>query len=96
MKQLKIYSITELEMCGLAINIGSFTHLLKDFNAIVDNLTLTHIVKSIAAPTTTRIKRLLEILSSYSFYLYFIKGMDMILSDFLSRQNMMTVIHMKL
>ena len=23
------YSITELEMCGLAINITSFTHLLK-------------------------------------------------------------------
>ena len=27
----KNYSITELEMCGLAINIASFAHLLKDF-----------------------------------------------------------------
>ena len=35
---------------------------------------------------TNRIKRLLEILSSYSFNLYYIKGKDMILSDFLSRQ----------
>ena len=26
----KNYSITELEMCGLAINIASFTHLLKE------------------------------------------------------------------
>ena len=25
----KNYSITELEMCGLAINIASFAHLLK-------------------------------------------------------------------
>ena len=25
----KIYSITELELCGLAINIASFSHLLK-------------------------------------------------------------------
>ena len=25
----KSYSITELEMCGLAINISSFVHLLK-------------------------------------------------------------------
>ena len=33
------------------------------------------------------IKRLLELLSSYSFHLYYIKGKDMILSDFLSRQE---------
>ena len=31
--------------------------------------------------------RLLEILSSYSFNLYYIKGKDMVLSDFLSRQK---------
>ena len=37
-------------------------------------------------PATNRINRLLEILSSYSFNLYYIKGKDVILSDFLSRQ----------
>ena len=37
-------------------------------------------------PATNRIKRLLEILSAYSFNLYYIKGKDMVLSDFLSRQ----------
>ena len=26
----KNYSITELELCGLAINIASFAHLLKE------------------------------------------------------------------
>ena len=64
-------------------------HLLKrlDFNAIVDHLALTHIIKSKAELTTTRIKRLLEILSSYSFNLYYIKGKYMILSDFSSRQK---------
>ena len=36
---------------------------------------------------TTRIKRLLELISSYSFNLYYMKGKDMILSDFLSQQN---------
>ena len=36
---------------------------------------------------TNRIKRLLEVLSPYSFNLYYIKGKDMILSDFLSRQD---------
>ena len=25
------YSITELELCGLAINIASFSHLLKEY-----------------------------------------------------------------
>ena len=34
-----------------------------------------------------RIKRLLELDSSYSFNLYYLKGKDMILSDFLSRQK---------
>ena len=82
------YSITELEMCGLAINIASFVHLLKrvDFDAIVDHLKIMHIMKSKMELATNRIKRLLEVLSSYSFNLYYIKGNDMILSDFLSRQ----------
>ena len=85
----KSYSITELELCGLAINIASFAHLLKrvDFDAIVDHLALTHIIKSKVELATTRIKRLLELISSYSFNLYYMKGKDMILSDFLSQQN---------
>ena len=60
--EAKSYSITELELCGLAINIASFSHLLKraDFDAIVDPLALMHIIKSKMEPVTTRIKRLLE------------------------------------
>ena len=76
----KNYSITELEMCGLAINIATFSHLLKkvDFDAVVDHLAITHIIRSKAEPATTRIKRLLELLSSYSFksILYKRKGHD--------------------
>ena len=80
------YSITELELCGLAINITSFLHVLKkvDFYAIVDNLALTHIIKSKMELVTTRIKRLLELINSFSFNLYYMKGKDMMLSDFLS------------
>ena len=83
------YSITELEMCGLAINIASFEHLLRkvDFDAVVDHLAITQIMRSKVEPATNRIKRLLEVLSAYSFNLYYIKGKDMILSDFLSRQD---------
>ena len=83
------YSITELEMCGLAINIASFAHLLRkvDFDAVVDHLAITQIMRSKVELATNRIKRLLEVLSAYSFNLYYIKGKDTILSDFLSRQD---------
>ena len=39
-------------MCGSAINIASFAHLLKkvDFDAILDHLALVHILKSKTEP----------------------------------------------
>ena len=85
----KNYSIRELEMCGLAMNIATFWHLLTRFNfdAIVDHLAIIHVMRRKAEPVTTRIKRLLELLSPYSFNLYYIKGKDMVLSNFLSRQK---------
>ena len=53
------YSITELEICGLAINRAGFSHLLKrvDFDAIINHLALTHIIKSKAEPPTIRMKK---------------------------------------
>ena len=76
-------------MCGLAINIASFAHLLRkvDFDVVVDHLAITQIMRSKVELATNKIKRLLEVLSAYSFNLYYIKGKDMILSDFLSRQD---------
>ena len=52
----KNYSITELEMCGLAINITSFAHILKrlDFDALVDHLALVHILKRKTELATAR------------------------------------------
>ena len=86
---VRSYSITELESYDLAMIITGFSHLLKrvDFDAIVDHLALTHIIKSKAEPAITRIKRLLELISSYSFKLYYMKGKDVILCNFLSRQT---------
>ena len=53
------YSITELEMCGFAINIASFVHLLKrvDFDVVVDHLAIMHIMKSKMEPPTNRNKK---------------------------------------
>ena len=76
-------------MCGLVINIASFAHLLRkvDFDVVVVHLAITQIMRSKVEWVTNRIKRLLEVLSAYSFNLYYIKGKDMILSDFLSRHD---------
>ena len=54
---------------------------------IVDNLALTNTIKIEAEPATTGIRRLLELINSYSFNLYYKKGKDMIMNDFLSRQK---------
>ena len=67
------------ELCSLIKKVN--------FDAIVDHLALVHILKSKTEPATIRIKRLLEMLSTYLFNLYYMKGKDMILSDFLSRQR---------
>ena len=85
-------------MCGLAINIMSFAHLLKrvDFDAIVDHLAFVHILKNKTEPATTRTRSLLEVLSAYSFNLYYMKGKDMIQSYFCQDKEQTTVTHIKL
>ena len=81
------YSVTELEMTGLVINIHLWKHLLLrvEFDCAVDHRALPYIMKSKNLPATGRIIRLLEHLSGYSFNLYYVKGKDMILCDYLSR-----------
>ena len=85
-------------MCSMAINIASFAHLLKrvDFDAIVDHLPLTHIIKSKAEPAPTRIKRLLEMLSSYSFNLYYKQEKTWFLVTSYLDRNIKTAAHIKL
>ena len=84
-------------MCGLAIHIASFAHLLKrvDFNAIVDHLALMHIITSKVELATPTIKRLLEVLNSCSFNLYYIKGKLWYLVIFYVDKDTMIAIHMK-
>ena len=45
-------------------------------------------MKSKTGPASTRIKRLLEGFSSYSSNLYYMKGTDLTLSDFLSKMKL--------
>ena len=83
----KNYSVTELEMTGLDINIHLWKHLLLrvEFDCAVDHIALPYIIKSKNLPATGRIIRLLELLAGYCFNLYYVKGKDMILCDYLSR-----------
>ena len=56
----------------------------REFDAAVDHAAVAQIMKVKTEPATIRIMRLLDRLSAYSFNLYYVKGRDMILSDYLS------------
>ena len=81
------YGITELEMTGLMYNMLTWKYWLgkKDFDAAVDHKAIPHIMKAKHPPTTDRIGRLLFGLNAFTFHLYYVKGKDMILCNFLSR-----------
>ena len=74
-------------MTGMAVNIHLWRHLLHrvEFDCAVDHRAIPYIMKAKTLPATTRIMRLPEILSGYAFNLYFVKGKDMKICDFLSR-----------
>ena len=84
---VKRYSITELEMFGLALNIRSFKHYLSrvEFDVVVDHSAIAYIMKQKHEPTTDRLKKLVRDLQNYAFKTYYMKGKDMVLCDFLSR-----------
>ena len=83
------YSVTELELTGLLVNMNLWKNLLKhkEFDAAVDHFAMAQILKAKTEPATKRIMRLLDRLSAYSFNLYYVKGRDMILLDYLSRHR---------
>ena len=81
------YSISELELTGVMANVVAFKHLLRNANFHVhcDHSALVHILKAKREPPTLRLKKLIENLSEYKFDIYFLKGKEMHISDFLSR-----------
>ena len=76
-------------MMGLLVNMNLWKNLLKhrEFDAAVDHVAVVQIMKAKTEPATTRIMGLLDRLSAYSFNLYYVKGRDMILSDYQSRHR---------
>ena len=82
-------SVTELEMTGLLVNMGLWKNLLKhrEFDAAVDHAAVAQILKAKTEPATSCIMCLLDRLSAYSCNLYYVKGKDMILADYLSHHH---------
>ena len=83
------YSATELEMTGLLVNMNLWKNLLKhcEFDAAVDHVAVTQILKAKTEPATTRIMKLLDRLAANSFNLYYVKGRDLIMADYLSHHR---------
>ena len=81
------YSISELELCELAVNIHSFKHILRntEFTVIIDHSSLLYIPNAKREPLILRLKKHITVLSKYTFKVKFLRGKDMKISDFLSR-----------
>ena len=71
------YSRSELELTGIYANVAAFKHLLRN-----SNFTL-YCDHSALEPPTLRLKKLIEKLSDYKFDIKFLRGKDMLVSDFL-------------
>ena len=80
------YSVTELEMFGLSINLHQWNHLIAkiDFDCATDHLAAVQIMHGKGEPKG-RIGRILDKIFEYTFRLYYVKGKDLILADYFSR-----------
>ena len=81
------YSVTELEMTGMLINLHTWRGFTDkaEIDVAVDHKAVVQIMKAKHPPVTTRVETLLEKMLAAPFNLYYVKGKDLILADFLSR-----------
>ena len=83
----KNFSVTELELTGLLVNIHGFMQLLcnRYFEVLINHKAIEYMIKSKTESPTTRLKTLLLKLSEYTIDLKYQKGSEMHTSDALSR-----------
>ena len=88
----KNFSVTELELTGLLVNIHGFMQLLHNryFEVLVDHKAIEYMIKSKTESLTTRLKTLLLKLSEYTIDLKYQKSSEMHTSDALSRLQNIT------
>ena len=83
----KNYSVTELEMTGMLINLHSWHNYIHgiEIDVAVDHKAVVQIMKAKHPPHTDWVSVLLGKLLDKPFDLYYVKGKDLILADCLSR-----------
>ena len=82
----KNYSVTELEMTGMLINLHLWHNYIHgiEIDVAVDHKAVVQIMKAKHPPRTDRVSVLLGKLLDKPVDLYYMKGKDLILADFLS------------
>ena len=82
-KLAKNFSLTELELTGLLVNIHGFMQLLRNryFTVLVDHKVIEYMIKSKTEFPTMRLKTLLLKLSEYTIDLKYQKASEMHTSD---------------
>ena len=91
-KSAKNFSVTELELTGLLVNIHGFMQLLcnRYFEVLVDHKVIEYMIKSKTESPTTRLKTHLLKFSEYTIDLKYQKGSEMHTSNALSRLHNFT------
>ena len=86
----KNYSVTELEMTGMLTNLHSWHNFIHgiEIDVAVDHKAVVQIMKAKHPPHTDQVSVLLGKLLDKPLDLYYVKGKDLILADFLSRIKM--------
>ena len=86
-KAVQNYSVTELELFGLVINIYAFRQLLTNvyFEVFCDHSVIAQILNGKKKLPTHRIQRLIEHLLPFNFTVQYLPGEKMHIADILSR-----------
>ena len=81
------YSVTELELFGLVVNIYAFRQLLTYvyFEVFCDHSAIAQILNGKKKLPTRRIQRLIEHLLPFNFSVQYLPGEKMHIADILSR-----------
>ena len=86
-KAVKNYSVTELKLFGLVVNIYAFKQLFTNvyFEVFCDHSAIVQILNEKKKPPTRRIQRLIEHLLPFNFMVQYLPGNKMHIADILSR-----------
>ena len=86
-KVVQNYSLTELELFGLVVNIYAFKQLLTNvyFEVFCDHSAIVQILNGKKKLPTQRIQRLIEHLLPFNFTVQYLPGNNMQIADILSR-----------